>query len=915
MVSKGKMLSRKWLGVLLALAIALQGAAGLGAFASGAHAEEAAVAAPTRAQVSVALGKLQSLYGAATVPPSDWVAFGLARSGKPVADKYKKVAEKAASDGSLRLATDYARVSLAVNANGGDAASVGAGKVDLLGKLVGIEKMTGQGPNAPAYALIAIDAAGYEPGKNAAWTRDKLVKWLVDNRNADGGWSLSPGKSDVDVTGIVLTALAPYQEREDVRGIVDGALTWLSAAQRPTGGFGGPAESSESAVQVLVALTSLGIDPINDERFQKNGVSALARLLEFRSADGRFAHAIGGQADAMATFYALLGLAAVDRWQDGLPGLYAGLGQEATTGKYSVVVNGLNGQLASGTAGGRTALEALVGALKSTGTAYTIDRHPQYGAFLTGIGGIANGKLGGYDGWNFAVKRGGQWVTIMEGMATFKLQVGDALYVYYGDSATQLIHSVTFEPAKPRAGQPVTVKVEQETYDWDKGEVVVSPAAGATVTIGGQTAATDEKGAATFSSLPQGEQAVSVTGYASGKAPTYVAWQSKLAFASYTKRVTVRVEGDSGVIASGLSHGGLALEAVEALLKAKGVKYNVASMSFGKYIDSVAGVDAGKYGGYDGWYFAVNREGKWFAPSVGSDAFLLEDGDEVLVYYAGGATKLAESVVVTPANPKPGQDVTVKVSYRPVNPETYALDPAQPVAGATVKAGAVTAVTDANGNAVLKGLKEGFYTLEVTGYAKDAVPNVARIAQALAVAGSYADEKAIAAWALPSAAIARASGTLLGVGDSAKAAFKPQQAVTRAEFVAALARALGLSATSGKTAFADVPASAWYADEVAAAVKAGLVSGVSKTQFAPDATLTREQAAILLTRALKLKGEGVTALKDLGQVSAGAGDAVQAVLSTGWMTAYEGSFSPKAKLTREQAAVIAARLVVANRVK
>lgn len=905
------MVARKWFGVLLALVMVLQGAVGFGAFAGSAQAEEATVAVPTRAQVSEALGKLQGLYGAATVPPSDWIAFGMARSGKPLADKYKKVAEKAASDGSLRLATDYARVALAANASGLDATSVGADKVDLLGKLVGIEKMTGQGPNAPAYALIAIDAAGYEPGKNAVWTRDKLIKWLVDNRNADGGWSLSPGKSDVDVTGIVLTALAPYQDREDVKGGVEAALKWLSAAQRPTGGFGGSSESSESAVQVLIALTSLGIDPINDERFQKNGASALARLLAFQKADGRFAHAVDGQADAMATFYALLGLTAVERWQDGLPGLYAGV--EASAGKHAVVVNGLEGQLVSGTAGGRTALEALVGALKGAGTAYTVDRHPQFGAFLTGIGGLANGKLGGYDGWNFAVKRGGQWVTIMEGMATFKLQAGDALYVYYGDTTTQLVHSVTFEPAKPRAGQPVTVKVEKESYDWDKGEVVVTPAADASVTIGGQTAATDEKGAVAFGSLPQGEQAVTVTGYSSGKAPTLLAWQSKLDVASYTKRVTVRVEGDSGVIASGLSHGGLALEAVEALLKAKGVTYNVASMSFGKYIDSVAGIDAGKYGGYDGWYFAVSRDGKRFAPSVGADAFLLEDGDEVLVYYAGGATKLPEAVVVTPANSKPGADVTVKVTYRPVNPETYELEPAQPIVGATVKAGASTAVTDASGNAVLKGLKEGLYTLEVTGYAKDAAPNVARVAQPLAVTGSYADEKAIAAWALPSARIARASGTLLGVGDSATAAFKPQQAVTRAEFVAALARALGLSAASGKTAFGDVPVSAWYADKVAAAVKAGLVSGVSKTQFAPDATLTREQAAILLTRALKLKGEGVAALKDLAQASAGAGGAVQAVLSTGWMTAYEGSFSPKAKLTREQAAVIAARIVVANR--
>lgn len=905
-------LTRRWLGVLLALALVVQGAAG---FAGSAGAAEAAVASPSREDVKTALGKLQSLYGAATVAPSDWVAFGMARSGKPLAADYKKVAEKAVSDGSLRLATDYARVALALNASGSDPTSVGTGKVNLLEKLVGIEKMTSQGPNALAYGLLAIDAAGYEPGKDAKWTRDALIQWLVDNRSESGGWSLSAGKSDADVTGIVLTALAPYVDRAEVRAAVDAALAWMSAAQLKSGGFAalGQPESSETTAQALIALTALDIDPANDTRFQKDGVSALARLLQFRQADGRFAHAVGGKADAMATYYALLGLSAVDRWQDGLPGLYAGLGNVTALRGYSVVVSGLNGQLASGTAGGRTALEALVGVLKSKGTAYTIERHAALGAYLTGVGSLTNSQLGGYDGWNFAVKRGGKWVTIMEGMATFQLLAGDELFVYYGDLSTQLIHAVTFEPAQPRAGQPVTVKVERETYDWEKGETIVTPAANATVEIGAQIAATDENGAVTLRALPQGEQAVLVTGYESGKAPTYVAWESKVTVESYTKRVTVRVEGDTGVIASGLSHGGYALEAIEALLKAKGVKYNVQKLDWGSYIDSIGGIDSGKYGGYDGWYFAVNRDGKWFSPSSGADTFLLADGDELLVYYAGGETKLAESVVATPANPKPGQDVTVKVTYRPVNPETFELEPAKPLVGATVKAGTSTAVTDANGNAVLKGLKEGLYTLEVTGYKSGAVPEIARIAQPLAVSASYSDEKAIAAWALSSVRIARASGAMLGVGDSAAAAFKPQQATTRAEFVAALARVLGLSAASGKTAFTDVPAGAWYADEVAAAVKAGIVSGVSKTKFAPNATLTREQAALLLTRALKLKGEDVTPLKDLSQVSSGAGGAVQAVLSTSWMTAYAGKFSPKASLTREQAATIAARIVVANR--
>ncbi|MFC5529953.1 S-layer homology domain-containing protein [Cohnella yongneupensis] len=904
---------RALLSSVLALVVLLQGA--LGAFAGSAHAEEAAGVAPTRAQVTEALGQLQGLLGKPSEPANDWIAFGLARSGKPIADRYMKVAEQSVTDGSLRLVTDFARVALAVNASGGDATSIGEGHSNLPAKIANFEKMTAQGPNAPAYALIALDATGYEPGAGATWTRDKLIKWLVDNRNADGGWSLAPGKSDVDVTGIVLTALAPYQDRADVRGIVDAALTWLSAAQRSTGGFGNPTESSESSVQVLVALTSLGIDPIKDTRFQKNGVSALARLLEFRQADGRFAHAVDGKADAMSTFYALLGLTAVDRWQDGLPGLYAGLG---ATGKASVVVNGLSGTIASGSVNGKTALEALVNVVKSSGTPYTITRHPQFGPYPTMVGGVENASLGGYDGWQFAVKRDGAWVTIVEGMGTFQLKAGDQMYVYYGDIGTQLIHSVTIDPVKPRENQPVTVRVDKETYDWDTGKVIVGPAAKATVKIGDQVAVTGDNGVTTFTLKAQGELTTSVTGYASGKAPTYLAWESKIQVDAYEMRVSVRVEGDAGAIASGSAKGGTALEAVETMLKAAGVQYDVKTLSFGKYIDSIAGVAGAKYGGYDGWYYAVHRDGWWVYPTVGVDAFMLEDGDEILVYYGGDATKLAEPIAINPSQPLPGQDFAVKVTNFPwswTNGYDTTQPLGQPLAGVTVTVGTSTAVTDAKGKATFKGLKEGLYAIQATGYAKDAAPNVVRAVAPLAVTGHYVDEKNVAQWAQSGVRIARASGVMRGIGDSADASFKPKQAVTRAEFVSALVRTLGLKAEAGATAFTDVPAKAWYAGDVAAAVKAGLASGVSKTKFAPDATLTREQAAVLLTRALKLKADGTVALKDAKQVSAGAVDSVQAVIANGWMTANAGSFSPKAVLTREEAAVIASRIVIANRVK
>jgi len=381
--------------------------------------------------------------------------------------------------------------------------------------------------------------------------------------------------------------------------------------------------------------------------------------------------------------------------------------------------------------------------------------------------------------------------------------------------------------------------------------------------------------------------------------------------AAYKKQVSIRIEGDVEAIVSGRAHGGTALEALEQLLQASDVKHEIVDSAYGKYIGSINGIAAGKYGGYDGWMFAVVRDGSWIVPAEGVETFLLEDGDEVVVYYGGDATQLADPIAVSPAQPKPGQDFTVTVTSRAWNWTTNEFDAAKPVAGALVSVGKGTAITNDQGQAAFKGLTEGMYTVEVTGYTTDAAPNAVRSMASLPVVGSYSDQKAIAPWALDSVILSRAVPLLRGIDDGT-ASLKPKQAVTRAEFVAALARALGLKGTAASSAFTDIPSNAWYAKDVTVAIQAGLVGGVSASKFAPESTLTREQAAILLTRALKLKATQTTVLADAKQINASAVTSVQAVIQQGWMTPYAGKFSPKASLSREQAAVIAVRVLEAK---
>lgn len=79
--------------------------------------------------------------------------------------------------------------------------------------------------------------------------------------------------------------------------------------------------------------------------------------------------------------------------------------------------------------------------------------------------------------------------------------------------------------------------------------------------------------------------------------------------------------------------------------------------------------------------------------------------------------------------------------------------------------------------------------------------------------------------------------------------FRPNAAMTRAEFVSMLAK-YGQPVTSDGTDFADVPADYWAADAIATAAASGWLEGFTDGKFYPDAPITRAQAVVILNRLL-----------------------------------------------------------------
>ncbi|HIW31157.1 MAG TPA: InlB B-repeat-containing protein [Candidatus Paenibacillus intestinavium] len=118
--------------------------------------------------------------------------------------------------------------------------------------------------------------------------------------------------------------------------------------------------------------------------------------------------------------------------------------------------------------------------------------------------------------------------------------------------------------------------------------------------------------------------------------------------------------------------------------------------------------------------------------------------------------------------------------------------------------------------------------------------------------------------------------------------FTPNGQTTRAEFTALLVRVLGLTNAASTVPFDDVQSSQWYAQEVAIAYEAGLVSGVSEHTFDPNAKITREQMAVLLVRAYEYKnsviaatGQETAGLKDGSTISSWAVEEVNKAIAAG----------------------------------
>ena len=140
--------------------------------------------------------------------------------------------------------------------------------------------------------------------------------------------------------------------------------------------------------------------------------------------------------------------------------------------------------------------------------------------------------------------------------------------------------------------------------------------------------------------------------------------------------------------------------------------------------------------------------------------------------------------------------------------------------------------------------------------------------------------------------------------------FEPDRSVTRAEFVKMLTGALGIAVSAKDCSFTDVANDAWYYSYVTTAVDMGIVKGVSDTEFAPGASITREDAATMVYRAVSSKLSKLSEYDflDRTDISDYAAEGVEALSGAEILKGSDGYFRPKANITRAEAAALLLRI-------
>lgn len=139
--------------------------------------------------------------------------------------------------------------------------------------------------------------------------------------------------------------------------------------------------------------------------------------------------------------------------------------------------------------------------------------------------------------------------------------------------------------------------------------------------------------------------------------------------------------------------------------------------------------------------------------------------------------------------------------------------------------------------------------------------------------------------------------------------FRPDNNMTRAEFITVVNRLIGASKETNKY-IPDNSSKSWYYSEIKKAVQAGIIKGDENGYVHPDREINREEAVTILARAFSIKASSTsTAYSKSSDISNWAKESFSTFILYGYIKGYEdGSLRPQNPITRAEVVTVIRRL-------
>lgn len=824
----------------------------------------------------------------------EWLMLGLARAEHTITtdnrnaylDAVRSYINARYRDGKLyddgfntTVSTDNSRIILALTALGEDPQTFVTGK-DLLKGYSDFDWVKKQGINGTIWALIALDSNQYEIPTGTT-TRDKLISDILDNQTTNGGWATSGDVADADMTAMAIQALAPYYSRANVKTAVNKALNLLSKTQNnETGAYYNSYNelSVESTAQVIVALTSLGINPTEDGRFITNsGLTLLDGLMNFYNGSGEFKHTVNGQGNAMATEQSYYALVSYYRLLNGKSSLYDMSDNGSTPESVESVIEKIK-QIPDPV--DEDSYEAIVAAREAYNKLTDSEENQVPAQYL-----------------NKLVNAETDYAALLEKAKTDAKNKLNEHYLSfnqeeYGEAGrkklAEILSTAQKNIASAKSCKQVSTLRDRAIEDMNavkKGDMTV------TFRLIGALEATQDVDLTSNSYLPE-----------------YVTWIP-----------TTKYE-----VASNATVYDLYTEAMtKAGLRSVGADNNYVKTIYAPSCLGGYALSEFTNGTRSGWMYTINGS----HPNYGLKEQELKDGDVVVWHYVNDYAHEVSDWNGGAQYPSLGNGTYYNGWLRAadISPEQYV----QQLLGKILTVGkhgtvepkltmshigkSVTFTFKPDAGYRVKDVKvNGKSVGAVTTYTIDKLTVSTRIEVEFTDGKLPFTDVLQADWFYNDVVFAYENGLFSGTSDTT---FSPNASMTRAMLVTVLYRLEGQPAVNGRSGFSDVQYNGYYEDAVTWAADNGIVNGTSTTTFSPNANVTREQIAAILYRYAQHKkyntaaSSGLNGFTDHASVSGYAAASLEWAVAEKLVNGSAGKLMPTGNATRAQVAAILHRFV------